>query len=68
MLFAPAYAAVNATGRFRIRSVPDAVTLAAPTLTRQELLLSVTAAPGATGDDQTVPASLRKYNWFVAFV
>jgi hypothetical protein len=29
VLFAPAYAALNVTGRFKVRFVPDEVTLAA---------------------------------------
>ena len=32
MLFAPAYAAVNVIGRFRVRSMPNGVTLAAAAL------------------------------------
>jgi len=55
---------VNVTGRFTVRFVPDAVTVAAA-LIEHELLLSVTAAP-SVADDQTVPASLSRYNWFPA--
>jgi hypothetical protein len=61
----PVYAVVNVIGRFKVRFVPDDVTLAVPAFIEHELLLSVAAAPGVAGD-QAVPASLRKNNWFVA--
>jgi hypothetical protein len=32
IVFAPPYAAVNVTGRFKVRFVPDEVTVAAPAL------------------------------------
>jgi hypothetical protein len=57
---------VNATGRFTVRFFNNGTTLAPLTLIEHWLLLKVTAVPGATGEDQAVPASLRKYNWFVA--
>src|SRR5271169_1764215 len=39
VVFAPAYAVVNVTGRFNVRFTPDVVTVAAPTLIEHWLLL-----------------------------
>jgi len=66
MPFAPVSAAVNATGRFKVRFIPDVVTLANPILIEHELLPSVAATPGVAGEDQAVPASFIRNNWFGA--
>jgi hypothetical protein len=63
MPFAPAYAAVNVTGRVRTMLFPDGTAVAAAALIEHALLLSVSPPVPSVDEDQTVAASLSRNNW-----